>query len=132
MFKDRLLSSKPSSLPVIEKLRKYENETLDRHIEFFEMVRNEDERELARRFDKQHVDTKSAAAMFELLRRKLSHTAAYPHLLSLLEHLLLLPRKFCSVLLLGVSMVIQSILSCHALKTQYNSNGDVTTPSGTT
>ncbi|XP_053608443.1 disheveled-associated activator of morphogenesis 1 isoform X2 [Plodia interpunctella] len=80
--------------PVIEKLRKYENETLDRHIEFFEMVRNEDERELARRFDKEHVDTKSAAAMFELLRRKLSHTAAYPHLLSLLEHLLLLPLEY--------------------------------------
>ncbi|CAG5043697.1 unnamed protein product [Parnassius apollo] len=80
--------------PVIEKLRKYENETLDRHIEFFEMVRNEDERELARRFDKQHVDSKSAAAMFELLRRKLTHTAAYPHLLSLLQHMLLLPLEY--------------------------------------
>ncbi|XP_068627776.1 disheveled-associated activator of morphogenesis 1 [Battus philenor] len=80
--------------PVIEKLRKYENETLDRHIEFFEMVRSEDERELARRFDKQHVDTKSAAAMFELLRRKLGHTAAYPHLLSLLQHMLLLPLEY--------------------------------------
>ncbi|XP_022826433.1 disheveled-associated activator of morphogenesis 1 isoform X3 [Spodoptera litura] len=80
--------------PVIEKLRKYENETLDRHIEFFEMVRNEDERELARRFDKEHVDTKSATSMFELLRRKLSHTAAYPHLLSMLEHLLLLPLEY--------------------------------------
>lgn len=80
--------------PVIEKLRKYENETLDRHIEFFEMVRNEDERELARRYDKEHVDTKSATSMFELLRRKLSHTAAYPHLLSMLEHLLLLPLEY--------------------------------------
>ncbi|CAB3227807.1 unnamed protein product [Arctia plantaginis] len=80
--------------PVIEKLRKYENETLDRHIEFFEMVRNEDERELARRFDKEHVDTKSATSMFELLRRKLSHTAAYPHLLSMLEHFLLLPLEY--------------------------------------
>ncbi|XP_047028351.1 disheveled-associated activator of morphogenesis 1 isoform X2 [Helicoverpa zea] len=80
--------------PVIEKLRKYENETLDRHIEFFEMVRNEDERELARRFDKEHVDTKSATSMFELLRRKLSHTGAYPHLLSMLEHLLLLPLEY--------------------------------------
>lgn len=80
--------------PIIEKLRKYENETLDRHLDFFEMVRNEDEKELARKFEKEHVDTKSATAMFELLRRKLSHTAAYPHLLSLLEHCLLLPRKF--------------------------------------
>ncbi|XP_045532895.1 disheveled-associated activator of morphogenesis 1 isoform X2 [Pieris brassicae] len=80
--------------PVIEKLRKYENETLDRHIEFFEMVRTEDERELSRRYDKQHVDTKSATEMFDLLRNKLSHTAAYPHLLSMLRHLLLLPLEY--------------------------------------
>ncbi|XP_055611240.1 disheveled-associated activator of morphogenesis 1-like isoform X2 [Uranotaenia lowii] len=77
--------------PVIDKLRKHENETLNRHLDFFEMVRNEDEKELARKFNHEHVDTKSATAMFELLRRKLSHSTAYPHLLSLLEHMLLLP-----------------------------------------
>ncbi|KMQ84125.1 disheveled-associated activator of morphogenesis 1, partial [Lasius niger] len=82
--------------PIIEKLRRYENETLDRHLDFFEMVRNEDEKELARKFEKEHVDTKSASAMFDLLRRKLSHTAAYPHLLSLLEHCLLLPLDYGS------------------------------------
>ncbi|XP_049531619.1 disheveled-associated activator of morphogenesis 1 isoform X2 [Anopheles darlingi] len=77
--------------PVIDKLRGHENETLNRHLDFFEMVRNEDEKELARKFDHEHVDTKSATAMFDLLRRKLSHSPAYPHLLSLLQHLLLLP-----------------------------------------
>ncbi|XP_044009291.1 disheveled-associated activator of morphogenesis 1 isoform X2 [Aphidius gifuensis] len=82
--------------PIIEKLRKYENETLDRHLDFFEMVRNEDEKELARKFEKEHVDTKSATAMFDLLRRKLSHTPAYCHLLSLLEHCLLLPLDYGS------------------------------------
>jgi dishevelled associated activator of morphogenesis len=64
-----------------------------RHLDFFEMVRNEDEKELARKFEQEHVDTKSATAMFDLLRRKLSHTAAYPHLLSLLHHCLILPRE---------------------------------------
>lgn len=58
------------------------------------MVRTEDEKELARKFNLEHVDTKSATAMFELLRRKTSHSPAYPHLLSLLEHMLLLPCKF--------------------------------------
>ncbi|XP_053951305.1 disheveled-associated activator of morphogenesis 1 isoform X2 [Anastrepha ludens] len=77
--------------PVIDKLRTYENETLDRHLDFFEMVRAEDEKELARKFNMEHVDTKSATAMFDLLRRKLSHSPAYPHLLSLLQHMLLLP-----------------------------------------
>lgn len=97
--------------PIIEKLRKYENETLDRHLDFFEMVRNEDEKELARKFEKEHVDTKSATAMFDLLRRKLSHTAAYPHLLSLLEHCILLPRAytFLEVLIMMVKSFMSNI-----------------------
>ncbi|VEN48316.1 unnamed protein product [Callosobruchus maculatus] len=82
--------------PIIDKLRLHENETLDRHLDFFEMVRNEDEKELARKFEQEHVDTKSATAMFDLLRRKLSHSAAYPHLLSLLEHCLLIPLDYGS------------------------------------
>lgn len=84
--------------PIIDKLRGHENEMLDRHLDFFEMVRNEDEKELARRFEQEHIDTKSASAMFDVIRRKLSHTAAYPHLLSLLEHCLLLPCKFLELL----------------------------------
>lgn len=82
--------------PIIDKLRNHENDTLNRHLDFFEMVRNEDEKELARKFELDHVDTKSATAMFDLIRRKLSHTAAYPHLLSLLEHCLLLPLDYGS------------------------------------
>nr|CAD7440127.1 unnamed protein product [Timema bartmani] len=80
--------------PVIDKLRSHENETLNRHLDFFEMVRNEDEKELARKFEKDHIDTKSATAMFDLLRKKLSHTSAYPHLLSLLKHCTLLPLDY--------------------------------------
>lgn len=57
------------------------------------MVRNEDEKELSRKFNNEHVDTKSATAMFDLLRRKLSHSPAYAHLLSLLQHMLLLPSS---------------------------------------
>lgn len=82
--------------PIIDKLRGHENETLDRHLDFFEMVRNEDEKELARKFEMEHIDTKSATEMFNLIRRKLSHTPAYPHLLSLLEHCLLLPLDYGS------------------------------------
>ena len=37
--------------PVMEKLRKHENETLNRHLDFFEMVRIDDEKELAKRFE---------------------------------------------------------------------------------
>merc|ERR1719242_1914026 len=80
--------------PVIEKLRKHENETLNRHLDFIEMVRVEDEKELAKRYDVVHVDTKSASAMFEVIRKKLNHTAAFPHFMSVLQHCILLPLDY--------------------------------------
>lgn len=40
-----------------------------------------------------HVETKSASQMFEVLRRNLAQTESYPHLLSALQHCLLLPCK---------------------------------------
>ncbi|CAN7941980.1 unnamed protein product, partial [Ixodes hexagonus] len=87
--------------PTIEKLRSHENATLDRqafhllvtltHLDIFEMVRFEDEKELGRKFDMAHVDTKSCTAMVEAINKKLSLTPAYPHFLSLLHHALLIP-----------------------------------------
>ncbi|KAL1480313.1 hypothetical protein MTO96_051137 [Rhipicephalus appendiculatus] len=74
--------------PIIEKLRSHENATLDRHLDIFDMVRIEDEKELAR---KAHIDTKSCTAMVEAIKKKLSLTPAYPHFLSLLHHALLIP-----------------------------------------
>jgi len=41
-----------------------------------------------------HVDTKSASSMFELLKKKLSCSFAYSHLLSVLFHLLQLPCEY--------------------------------------
>ncbi|XP_010144929.1 PREDICTED: disheveled-associated activator of morphogenesis 2-like, partial [Eurypyga helias] len=79
--------------PVIDKLRGHENATLDRHLDFFEMVRNEDDLELAKRFDLIHIDTKSASQMFELIKKRLKHTDAYPYLLSILQHCLQMPYK---------------------------------------
>ncbi|KFM10544.1 Disheveled-associated activator of morphogenesis 2, partial [Aptenodytes forsteri] len=79
--------------PVIDKLRGHENATLDRHLDFFEMVRNEDDLELAKRFDLIHIDTKSASQMFELIKKRLKHTDAYPYLLSVLQHCLQMPYK---------------------------------------
>ncbi|KAE8600250.1 hypothetical protein XENTR_v10013152 [Xenopus tropicalis] len=80
--------------PVIDKLRRHENATLDRHLDFFEMVRNEDEIELAKRFDMSHIDTKSATQMFDLIKKKLKHTDSYPYLLSILQHCLEMPYKW--------------------------------------
>ncbi|XP_026551382.1 disheveled-associated activator of morphogenesis 2 isoform X2 [Pseudonaja textilis] len=79
--------------PVIDKLRGHENATLDRHLDFFEMVRNEDDLELAKRFEMVHIDTKSASQMFELIKKRLKHTDAYPYLLSVLQHCLQMPYK---------------------------------------
>lgn len=40
-----------------------------------------------------HIETKSASQMFELIKKKLNHTEAYPHLLSALQHCLMMPCK---------------------------------------
>ncbi|KAM4013891.1 disheveled-associated activator of morphogenesis 1 isoform 2-T4 [Anomaloglossus baeobatrachus] len=79
--------------PVIDKLREHDNSTLDRHLDFFEMLRNEDELEFAKRFDLVHIDTKSATQMFELVRKKLTHSESYPHFMSILHHCLQMPYK---------------------------------------
>ncbi|XP_027493804.1 disheveled-associated activator of morphogenesis 1 isoform X1 [Neopelma chrysocephalum] len=79
--------------PVIDKLRQHENSTLDRHLDFFEMLRNEDELEFAKRFELVHIDTKSATQMFELTRKRLTHSEAYPHFMSILHHCLQMPYK---------------------------------------
>ncbi|XP_069494990.1 disheveled-associated activator of morphogenesis 1 isoform X1 [Ambystoma mexicanum] len=79
--------------PVIDKLREHENSTLDRHLDFFEMLRNEDEVKFAKRYELVHIDTKSATQMFELTRKRLTHTEAYPHFMSILHHCLQMPYK---------------------------------------
>ncbi|XP_078350098.1 disheveled-associated activator of morphogenesis 2-like [Oculina patagonica] len=78
--------------PVIEKLRTLENATLDRHLNFFDIVRLDDEKELSKRYGMPYIDLRSATCMFDVLRRKLCTTSAYPHLLSILHHLLLVPN----------------------------------------
>ncbi|KAG5846969.1 hypothetical protein ANANG_G00120600 [Anguilla anguilla] len=79
--------------PVIDKLRSHENSTLDRHLDYFEMLRNDDELTLSKRFDTVHIDTKSASQVFDLIRKKMNHTDAYPHFISILHHCLLMPYK---------------------------------------
>lgn len=90
-----------------------------RHLDYFEMLRNEDELALANRFDsvrrrgksvhglksvgffcglvfllfQVHIDTKSATQVFDLIRKKMNHTDAYPHFMSVLHHCLLMPRE---------------------------------------
>uniref|UniRef100_A0A3B4E747 Dishevelled associated activator of morphogenesis 1b n=1 Tax=Pygocentrus nattereri TaxID=42514 RepID=A0A3B4E747_PYGNA len=79
--------------PIIDKLRSHENSTLDRHLDYFEMLRNDDELTVSRRFESVHVDTKSASQVFDLIRKKMTHTDAYPHFMSILHHCLLMPHK---------------------------------------
>lgn len=40
-----------------------------------------------------HIDTKSASQMFDLIKKNLNHTEAYPHFLSALQHCLMMPCK---------------------------------------
>ncbi|KAM9777941.1 disheveled-associated activator of morphogenesis 1 [Neosynchiropus ocellatus] len=110
--------------PVIDKLRSHENETLNRHLDFFEMLRNEDDLEISKRFDMVHVETKSATQMFELIKKHLSHTEAYPHLLSALQHCLMMPYKVTNTTL-QFWVLLDRIVQQLVLQTDQGENPDV-------
>lgn len=78
-------------LPLINQLRSLNIAQLNKHLEIFELVRLEDERELATRLEAVSVDTGSFKSMVDLLQRKTCTTTAYSHLLSIVYHCLLLP-----------------------------------------
>ncbi|CAI8048375.1 Disheveled-associated activator of morphogenesis 2 [Geodia barretti] len=78
-------------LPITDHLRALNITHLNRHLEIFELVRVEDERELAARLDTVHVDSNSLKSMIELLHRKTVHTVAHANLLSVIYHCILLP-----------------------------------------
>uniref|UniRef100_A0A672J8Q4 Disheveled-associated activator of morphogenesis 1-like n=1 Tax=Salarias fasciatus TaxID=181472 RepID=A0A672J8Q4_SALFA len=110
--------------PVIDKLRSHENATLDRHLDYFELLRNEDELQMSKRFDSTHIETKSASQMFELIKKKLNHTEAYPHLLSALQHILMMPYKQNNVTLQHW-VLLDRIIQQLVLQTDKGENPDV-------
>lgn len=84
-----------------------------RHLEIFEFIRMEDEREFAMRLQlvsntaitqcslawflstpqMETVDYTNPSKMAEILQRKTVYTAAYPHYISILYHCLLIPSE---------------------------------------
>ncbi|XP_062253668.1 disheveled-associated activator of morphogenesis 1 isoform X1 [Platichthys flesus] len=110
--------------PIIDKLRSHENATLDRHLDFFEMLRNEDELVISKRFDAVHIETKSASQMFELIKKNLNHTEAYPHLLSALQHCLMMPYKQ-NTTTLQYWVLLDRIVQQLVLQTDKGENPDV-------
>ncbi|XP_037833695.1 disheveled-associated activator of morphogenesis 1 isoform X2 [Kryptolebias marmoratus] len=110
--------------PIIDKLRSHEDATLDRHLDFFEEFRNDDELKMSKSFDAVHVDSKSASQMFDLLRKKLSLTEAYPHLLSVLQHCLLMSSKQGRSILQHW-MLLDHIIQQLVLQTDKGENPDI-------
>ncbi|CAF98167.1 unnamed protein product, partial [Tetraodon nigroviridis] len=110
--------------PVIDKLHCHENATLDRHLDFFEMLRNEDELLMSKRFDAVHVETKSASQMFDQIKKNLIHTEAYPHMLSALQHCLLMPYKQSGAVL-QYWVLLDRIIQQLVLQTDKGDNPDV-------
>ncbi|XP_041826987.1 disheveled-associated activator of morphogenesis 1-like [Melanotaenia boesemani] len=111
--------------PIIDKLRSHDNAILDRHLDFFEMLRNEDELQMSKRFDVTHINTKSATQMFELIRKRLNHTEAFPHLLSALQHCLMMPYKQTRMML-QYWVLLDRIIQQLVLQTEKGENPDVT------
>lgn len=74
--------------PAIEALHQYNDDTLERHAEFFEALRIEDERKFAEKFETKHIDARSASSLFDYLRKRMTLSAAYPCFVSILFHLM--------------------------------------------
>ena len=55
---------------MLEELRAYENDLLDKHISFFELIRREDEDELASRYDVVSVNIHKVAVSGSLKSKK--------------------------------------------------------------
>ncbi|XP_026212595.1 disheveled-associated activator of morphogenesis 1-like [Anabas testudineus] len=110
--------------PIIDKLHSHDNATLDRHLEFFELLRNQDELEMSKRFDAVHVETKSASHMFDLIKKTLNYTEAYPHLLSILQHCLMMPYKQNSTTL-QYWVLLDRIVQQMVIQTDKGENPDV-------
>ncbi|XP_010774733.1 disheveled-associated activator of morphogenesis 1-like [Notothenia coriiceps] len=110
--------------PIIDKLHSNDNAILNRHLDFFEMLRNEDELLMSKQFDAVHIETKSASQMFEVIKRHLSHTEAYPHLLSALQHCLMMPYKQSSTTL-QYWVLLDRIVQQLVLQTDKGENPDV-------
>ncbi|KAI1719845.1 formin homology 2 domain-containing protein [Ditylenchus destructor] len=79
---------------VIDRLRNAHGQVLEDHFDLFEMMRQEDEQELATSLDSgssSPIDYESPAGMAEALSQKLDNTVALPYLISLLQHMLMIP-----------------------------------------
>uniref|UniRef100_A0A915D5K3 GBD/FH3 domain-containing protein n=1 Tax=Ditylenchus dipsaci TaxID=166011 RepID=A0A915D5K3_9BILA len=109
---------------VIDRLRNAHGSTLEDHFDLFEMMRQEDEQELASSLDSgssSPVDFESPAGMAEALSQKLDNTVALPHLISLLQHLLMIPGDDKHVHLWRLFDLILQQLSLHTALGNFSS-----------
>jgi dishevelled associated activator of morphogenesis len=63
---------------------------MEDHLDFFEMMRKDDEEELASSTETSSINLESVTSLAEALNRKLDKSVAQKHLLSILEHMLIL------------------------------------------
>lgn len=83
---------------IVDRLRNdFDNPTLNDHIDLFDMMRQEDEQEMTTSLDSgasSPIDYENPAAMADILTHRLADSVALPHLISLLQHLLMVPGTY--------------------------------------
>lgn len=76
---------------VIDTLRKYESEALEKHMRIFDDVYLDDMDSVTTRFGVEQIDSNNAIEMATLLADSLKKTPAYEYFTSLLHHIVILP-----------------------------------------
>jgi dishevelled associated activator of morphogenesis len=82
---------------VVDRLRRVDAPILHDHLDLFEMMRQEDEQELASSVDSgasSPVDYENPSAIADMIAHRLGDSVALPHFIALMQHLLMVPGMY--------------------------------------
>lgn len=77
--------------PVIDTLKRYENDALEKHIRIFDDVFMDDMDQIGSLYGVEEIDSSNGIEMVDVLKKRLSTSAGYEYVLSVLHHMTIMP-----------------------------------------
>ncbi|KAI9139325.1 formin homology 2 domain-containing protein [Paraphysoderma sedebokerense] len=79
--------------PILERLADCEHHSIETHLHIFQSKAEADEAEVARKLDIETINFNSVEEVFAALSATIKQTKSWPHFISLMKHLILLPAN---------------------------------------